>query len=89
MNLRSGKYGLFFDGLDEAGERAGPLMAAIRTIAKKYDKCRLVLSCRDTFDFGEIENAFKVRLLPLSDRQLDTFLSKWFAASPSVNTGIC
>lgn len=86
--LKKGNYFFLFDGLDEAGEKAPGINNVIGRLSKKYDKCGLIVSTRDTFDFGDLENAIKVRVLPFTSEQLDTFLENWFTASPTGLKGI-
>ena len=81
--IDTGKFRLFFDGLDETGAKADDLMRAIDTFGRKHEKAHIVLSSRDTFGFETWPRAYAIGLEPFSDKQLELFIGKWFSSEPS------
>ncbi len=90
LEARMNSHGLWMclDGLDEAGKLAKEAFHAVQSLLHQYPKCRIILSSRDTVNYGNFENAFVVKLSPFSDLQLDQFISKWFSSEPSARGGL-
>lgn len=86
IQLRSGRFRLLFDGLDEAGSDAGRLMKEIDRLVRACPKTNVILSSRDTFGSTKWDRAFTVRLNPFSDKQLAEFVAKWFSSAPTSRT---
>jgi hypothetical protein len=81
--LDAGRFRLFLDGLDEAGERAPAMLDAIKQLRKKHAACRLLVTARDTFGVPDWFEALTLRIDAFSDEQVLEFIGRWFSSEPS------
>jgi energy-coupling factor transporter ATP-binding protein EcfA2 len=81
--LEQGKFRLLFDGLDEAGSAAEELFALIKIFSKRYKRCPLILTCRDTLNLEPWSGALHLQLNSFTDAQLRSFIDRWFRAEPT------
>jgi hypothetical protein len=77
--LKNGKIRLLFDGLDETGSLAEPLLRVFDQLCDHYPKTPVVVSCRDTLRLQPWRRAFVVRLQAFSNEQLRGFIHNWFS----------
>lgn len=82
--LNQGRITLLLDGLDEVGSKASEALTAIENFQDVHGRCRVIVSCRDTFEFSEWDRALPLHLRPLSDRQIPVFVKRWFSAEPTL-----
>ncbi|RQH43129.1 NACHT domain-containing protein [Okeania hirsuta] len=84
-NLEKGKLFLLFDGLDEVKSLIRPqVVQAINDLLDKYDKCRVIITCRAAVyrnNFAEsVEKTLDIK--EFSDRQMRLFLEAWKSEMP-------
>ena len=77
----AGQLFVCFDGLDETGSKGPAILDAIGSLVERHPECRVVVSCRDTAGIKAPVRAFRVRLRPLNDHQLEEFVGRWFKQS--------
>ena len=77
-SLRSGKYLLLFDGLDEVKELIRyKVEKQIQELSKKYPQNKYIVSSRkDGMDFKELETYTEVKALPLDKSQAVELVNK-------------
>jgi len=81
--LHLGGFRLLLDGLDEAGSAAPKMYSVIQKLARKYKRCSLIVSCRDTLTLKPWSSAVHFQLNSFTDDQLRAFVERWFRAEPS------
>jgi energy-coupling factor transporter ATP-binding protein EcfA2 len=81
--LSQGRFRLLLDGLDEAGSAAERLFSVIQKFSKRYKRCRLILTCRDTLSLKPWSGAAHLQLNSFTDAQLRFFVDRWFQAEPT------
>jgi len=81
--MSEGAVRLFFDGLDEVGEKANETLTSIESIASTYESAFPVVTARDTHSYVGWGAALHLHLVPFNDSQLRKFCQNWFTAEPS------
>lgn len=78
--LKSGTLMLLLDGLDEvSSDIRQSVVQALRDFLKKYDKCRVVITCRTAIyndEFTDIADR-KLEVVEFTDQQIQQFLRAW------------
>ncbi len=81
QQMEAGRCTVLLDGLDEAPDRPvrQRLSRLLESLARTYSGCRLVVTSRPTAYTGEVilPDFAHARIEPLSDRDVETFLSRW------------
>ena len=85
QSLEKGKLFLLLDGLDEVKSSIrSQVVQAINDLLDKYDKCRVIITCRAAVyhnDFAEsVEKTLDIK--EFSDRQMRLFLEAWKSEMP-------
>lgn len=80
QGLGNGTLILFLDGLDEVNSNIRPqVIKEIKDLLDKYDKCRVVITCRTAVyndEFAEDVNKI-LDIIDFSDQQIRRFLGAW------------
>ena len=79
-SLEEGQLRLLFDGLDEVGRAEhGRVVRELRDLAREYPDCQMVITCRATAYFGQLEPEFPhvVRVAEFDDAAIRRFLHNW------------
>ncbi|MBX9254744.1 NACHT domain-containing protein [Desmonostoc muscorum CCALA 125] len=80
QGLENGTLMLFLDGLDEVNSNVRPqVIKEIKDLLDKFDKCRVVITCRTAVYNQEFSEDVKQTLdiIDFSDRQIRRFLGAW------------
>ncbi|MCE4557979.1 NACHT domain-containing protein [Roseateles cellulosilyticus] len=83
--LESGRALLLFDGLDEVAEDQGKrkhLINELITLAKRFPKCQICVSCRIAATEYAFERFEYLEVADFSDEQKDAFCERWFQSDP-------
>ncbi len=78
--LQEGRIVLLLDGLDEVSSSHRPRVCQqIEELAHVFNRCRLVITCRDALYNNEFVDlkACKLDLIELNDQQIRRFLHSW------------
>jgi hypothetical protein len=81
--LDDGEITIFFDGLDEVATANRKSVCDLLTaLAKKYRKCKMVVTCRSAIYQGQLAEKFAeiVRVADFDDAQINRFLRSWHGA---------
>ncbi|EKU98647.1 putative NTPase (NACHT family) [Leptolyngbya sp. PCC 7375] len=80
QGLKNGLFLLLFDGLDEVNSDVrGHVSSVIRDFLKKYEQCRVVITCRNTVYNEEFSGIVerKLEVAEFTNRQIRQFLKFW------------
>ena len=70
---------LLVDAVDEAPpEKATKVIQEINELQRKFDKCRIITSCRTAFYSRFFHQFTDVRLTSFNDNQIKNFIYNWF-----------
>ncbi len=78
--LQEGRIVLLLDGLDEVASTHRPrVLQQIEELARIFNRCRLIITCRDALYNNEFVDlkACKLDLIELNDQQIRRFLRSW------------
>lgn len=80
QGLKNGLFLLLLDGLDEvSSDVRGHVVGVIRDLLRKYDRCRVVITCRTAVyedEFSDIVER-KLEVVEFTDLQMQRFLKAW------------
>jgi hypothetical protein len=82
--LRKGDALLLFDGLDEVnqeGNQRSAMITRLRDFSNKYSKSQCLVTCRVAATEYTFERFNYVEIADFTDKQVDTFVRKWFRGS--------
>jgi NACHT domain len=82
--LDKGSALVLFDGLDEVnqeGNRRARMINELRNFSNKYSKAQCLITCRVAATEYTFERFIYVELADFTDRQVSTFVKKWFKGS--------
>jgi predicted NACHT family NTPase len=83
--LKAGKLLILLDGLDEVPTvYVDQAISQIGTLVDKYDKNRLIASCRIAAYKGGFRRFKDVTMANFNDSQMQTFVRQWFRREPKV-----
>lgn len=78
--LEQGRLLLLFDGLDEVSRtHRERVVSEVANLARTYDTCRLVITCRDSVYTSDLlpVSLQKLEVVALDDQQIRRFLRSW------------
>jgi Holliday junction resolvase len=81
--LKRGECCVFFDGLDEVGDRSELVFSAIRAFASSNPLTLIVVTARDTYEYARWDDAVQLRINPFTPERLKDFIHNWFTSEPS------
>ena len=77
--LKKGDCLILLDGLDEVTEKnVGNVNRSIRDFTKKYDKNKVIISCRPSATFFTFTEFTEVEIADFDDIQIQMFINNWF-----------
>ncbi|QHG20792.1 NACHT domain-containing protein [Nostoc sp. ATCC 53789] len=80
QSLENGTLLLFLDGLDEVNNNLRPqVIKEIKDLLDKFDKCRVVITCRTAVYNNEFASELDqtLNLIDFTDKQIRSFLEAW------------
>ena len=81
--LKSGKFLILFDGLDEAPtSNVDNIINKIGNFVDRYSQNRFIVSCRIAAYKGGFPRFTEVEMADFDDSQIEAYIKNWFASTP-------